>query len=31
VVTRVLIDTLEAMSPQYPDPPDLAHCEIPDV
>jgi polyphosphate kinase 2 (PPK2 family) len=31
VVTRVLVDTLEAMAPQYPDPPDLAHCEIPDV
>ena len=31
VVSRVLVDTLESMDPQYPEPPDLSHCEIPDV
>ena len=31
VVSRVLADTLESMAPKYPDPPDLQHCEIPDV
>ena len=31
VVSRVLVDTLEAMDPQFPDPADLPHCEIPDV
>ena len=31
VVSRVLLDTLEAMNPKFPDPPDLQHCEIPDV
>jgi PPK2 family polyphosphate:nucleotide phosphotransferase len=31
VVSRVLVDTLAAMDPQFPDPPDLQHCEIPDM
>jgi PPK2 family polyphosphate:nucleotide phosphotransferase len=31
VVSRVLVDTLEAMNPQYPEPKDLGHYEIPDA
>ena len=31
VVSRVLVDTLQGMDPKFPDPPDLQHCEIPDV
>ena len=31
VVSRVVLDTLEAMDPRYPEPADLGHCEIPDV
>ena len=31
VVSRILIDTLDAMDPQYPEPADLGHCEIPDI
>ena len=31
VVSRVLVDTLEAMDPKFPDPPDLQHCEIEDI
>jgi polyphosphate kinase 2 (PPK2 family) len=30
VVSRILVDTLEAMDPQYPEPKDLDHYEIPD-
>ncbi|HMC42048.1 MAG TPA: polyphosphate kinase 2 family protein, partial [Acidimicrobiales bacterium] len=31
VVSQVLIESLEAMDPRYPDSLDLGHCEIPDV
>ena len=31
VVSQVLIETLSAMKPSYPEPKDLGHCEIPDV
>lgn len=31
VVSHVLIETLGAMDPRYPDPPARTHCEIPDV
>jgi PPK2 family polyphosphate:nucleotide phosphotransferase len=30
-VSRILNDTLATMDPQYPEPKDLGHCEIPDV
>ncbi|MEY2402743.1 MAG: hypothetical protein QOD38_294 [Acidimicrobiaceae bacterium] len=31
VVSRILTETLAAMDPQYPDPKDLDHIDIPDV
>jgi len=31
VVSHVLVETLEAMDPKYPDVRDLQHCEIPDI
>lgn len=31
VVSRVLVDTLEAMNPRYPEPKDVGHYEIPDA
>jgi len=31
VVSHVLVDTLEAMDPKYPEVRDLQHCEIPDI